>query len=79
MAAIGRMNSPTPGLVFSPPHFPRNRHAFGWMAESRSMTVAAFALPIPKLMMEIPLAVAFGMGFSSQHTRVLCISANMCT
>ena len=38
------------------------------MAESRSMTVAAFGLPMPKLMMVMPSAVALGMGRSRPRT-----------
>jgi hypothetical protein len=46
----------------SPPHLPSNRTAFGIRADSKSMTVAALALPMPKLISEMPSAVAFGMG-----------------
>ena len=48
MAAIGRMKSPTL-VFFRPPHLPRKSEALGCTAPSRSITVAAMALPMPKL------------------------------
>lgn len=47
-------------MGFKPPHFPKKRTAFGMIAESKSIIVAAFELPIPKLMMVISSAEAFG-------------------
>ena len=43
------------------------------------MTVAAFALPIPKLMIVIFPAVAVGMGLSLPWTWTLCSFANRST
>jgi hypothetical protein len=53
-----------PAFFLSPPHLPNNSTAFGARADSRSMIVAALALPIPKLIIVIPSAVAFGIGRS---------------
>ena len=66
IAAIGRMKSPT-RVFFSPPHLPRNSTALGSTAESRSMTVAAIALPIPKFRMVMLSAVAVCIGRSHSH------------
>ena len=44
-AAIGRIRSPMVFFFFNPPHFPRKSTASGWMARSRSMMVAALAIP----------------------------------
>ena len=59
---MGRIRSPSSFFFFNPPHFPRKSTALGLMAASRSMMVAALALPIPKLIMVIPSEVAAGMG-----------------
>ena len=40
---------------FKPPHFPKNNTALGINAVSRSITVAAFGLPIPKFIIVILL------------------------
>jgi hypothetical protein len=48
----------------SPPHLPRNNTAFGMIAESRSIMVAALGLPIPKLIIVMPSAMALGIGRS---------------
>ena len=76
---MGRIRSPNWLFSFKPPHLPRKSTALGLIAESRSMTVAALAEPIPKLMMVMPSAVALGIGLSSQQMRVLFILANICT
>ena len=70
MAAIGRIRSPSLFFFLSPPHLPRKRTALGLIAVSRSITVAALALPIPKFRIVIPFAVALGMGRSAPRTRV---------
>ena len=67
------------GFSLRQPHFPRNRQAFGWAALSRSMIVAAFALPMPKLMIVMPSAVALGIGLSVPTTRTPCHPANRFT
>ena len=46
--------------LFNPPHLPRKSTALGMTADNKSMIVAAFALPIPKLIMVIPSAEALG-------------------
>ena len=51
-------------FFFKPPHFPKNNTAFGVMANSKSITVAAIALPIPKFIMLILPDVAFGIALS---------------
>ncbi|MNL31896.1 hypothetical protein D3C87_1537110 [compost metagenome] len=79
MAAIGRIRSPTAALLLMPPHLPRNKTALGAMADKRSIIVAAVGLPIPKLIMVIPSAVAQVMGFSLPTTGTWCISANIST
>ena len=59
----------SPSLVFfRPPHLPRNSTALGSTAPSRSITVAAMALPMPKLMMVMSSAVADSMGWSRPTT-----------
>jgi len=72
----GRMKSPSAFFFFKPPHFPRNSTAFGLAAARRSMTVAALALPIPKLIMVIPLKVAAGMATLASTTRVFPMEQN---
>jgi hypothetical protein len=79
MAAMGRIRSPNSFFFFKPPHFPRNKTAFAWIALSKSIIVAALALPIPKLIMVIPLAVALGIGASNPFTSTLFSSANILT
>src|SRR5258705_8520049 len=76
MAAIGRIKSPTLFLRFNPPHLPRNNTAFGAMALNRSITVAAFGLPMPKLIRVIPSAVTLGIGRSTPFTKPLCALAD---
>ena len=49
---------------FKAPHFPKKSTAFGAMADRRSITVAALALPMPKLIKVVSSAVAQGMAFS---------------
>ncbi len=62
----GSPRSAAPGrragsCFFSPPHLPRNSTAFGHdRADSRSIIVAAFGLPMPKLIMVMPSCVAAG-------------------
>jgi hypothetical protein len=51
-------------FFLSPPHLPKNITALGLIAVSRSITVAATELPIPKLIMVIPLAVTLCIGLS---------------
>jgi hypothetical protein len=63
-------------FLFKPATFPKKRTACGSMAERRSIMVAAEALPIPKLIMVMPSAVADCMGLSMPTTFTLCISAN---
>ncbi len=75
---MGRMKSPT-RVFLKPPHFPRKRTAFGATADSRSMTVAAMALPMPKLRMVTSPAVADCMGRSRPRTGTLKRSANRST
>ena len=58
MAAMGNIQPPTPGPLRKPPHLPKNITAFGLTALIKSITVAAFALPIPKLIIVIPSLVA---------------------
>ncbi len=43
---------------------PRNSTALGMIAESRSIIVAAFGLPMPKLIMVMPSTVALAIGRS---------------
>ena len=50
-----------PGLL-QPAALPQEQQALGSTAPSRSMTVAAMGLPMPKLMMVMFSAVALGMG-----------------
>jgi hypothetical protein len=79
MAAMGRIRSPIWFFFFTPPHFPRKSTAVGLAAVSRSITVAAFGLPIPKLIIEMPSAVAVGMGRSRSTIVVPMISQNRST
>lgn len=64
IAAIGSTRSPSWFLRFSPPHLPRNSTALGMIADSRSIIVAALGLPMPKLIMVMPSAVALAIGRS---------------
>jgi hypothetical protein len=61
MAAIGKIKSPSLLSLFKPPHLPRKSTPLGMIALSKSITVAAFGLPMPKLIIVIPSAVAHGM------------------
>ena len=79
MAAIGRIRSPTLFFFFTPPHLPRNRTAFGWMALNKSMMVAALALPMLKLIMVISPSVAQGIDLSRPTTSMPCHSAKRST
>ena len=57
MAAMGNTKSPT--LVFlNPPHLPKSSTAAGLIAESKSITVAAIALPMPKFMIVLVASLA---------------------
>ena len=58
IAAIGRIKSPSWFFLSIPPHFPKNKHALGRIAPSKSMMIAALGLPIPKLIIVIPSAEA---------------------
>jgi hypothetical protein len=78
MAAMGRRKSPTV-VFFSPPHLPRNSTAFGSTAASRSMTVAAIALPMPKFRMVMSSAVAEVIGRSRPVISTPNRSANIST
>lgn len=62
-----------------PPHLPRNRHALGLIALSKSMIMAALGLPIPKLMMVIPSALADIMLASLPRMGTLNFSAKIST
>ena len=78
IAAMGSTKSPI--LVFlSPPHLPRKRTALGATAESRSMVVAAIALPMPKERMVMFSAVAESIGLSRPTTGTPKRSANIST
>ena len=77
IAAMGRIRSPILFLFFKPPHLPRNKAAFGSIALSRSITVAAVGLPIPKLIMVISSAVAHCIGLPSPITGTLFHSAKL--
>jgi len=72
MAAIGRIKSPSSARCLSPPHLPRKSTAFGLIALNRSMTVAAVALPMPKLIIVMSSAVALGIGLSLPTTGTRC-------
>ena len=61
MAAMGRMKSPISFFFFRPPHLPRNSTALGDTADSRSITVAALGLPMPKLIIISSSVAALGM------------------
>ena len=74
IAAIGSTRSPSWFFFFSPPHLPRNSTAFGVIADSKSIIVAAFGLPMPKLIMVMPSAVALGIGRSRPTTGAPVIS-----
>jgi len=50
----------------------------GPIADSRSIMVAAFGLPMPKLIMVMPSAVALGIGRSSPTTCAPVRRANVC-
>ena len=78
IAAIGNTRSPSSFLRLRPPHLPRNNTAFGGSALSRSITVAAFALPMPKLIMVMPSMVALGMGRSRPTTGAPVRRAKVC-
>ena len=78
MAAMGSTKSPT-FVLFSPPHLPRNSTPFGSTADSRSMTVAAIALPIPKFRMVMFSAVAEVMGRSRPRISTPNFAANIST
>src|SRR5690606_32813684 len=59
IAAIGSMRSPTLLVCgFRPPHFPRKSTAFGSTMLSKSITVPALGLPMPKLIILISPWVA---------------------
>ncbi|MDT4863227.1 hypothetical protein FQZ97_979230 [compost metagenome] len=75
---MGRMKSPR-AVFFRPPHFPRNSTALGSMAVSRSMTVAAIGLPIPKLTIVIFPAEAVCMALFFPLTSTLYFCANIST
>ncbi len=79
MAAIGRIMSPILFFFLRPPHLPRKRTARGEMALSRSITVAALALPMPKLMIVMSSAVALGIGRSRPATGTPWSSAKSST
>ena len=72
------MKSPTL-VFFSPPHLPRNSTALGSIAESRSITVAAIALPMPKFRIVRSSAVADCIGCERPITSTPNRSANMST
>ncbi|MNF06211.1 hypothetical protein D3C80_2061170 [compost metagenome] len=61
-----------------PPHLPRNSTALGMIALSRSIIVAAFGLPMPKLIMVMPSAVALGIGRSRPITSAPVRRAKVC-
>ena len=62
MAAIGNRKEPMGISLFKLPHLPKNKTPLGAMAVSKSITEAALALPIPKLIMVMLSAVAVGIG-----------------
>src|ERR1700733_6597177 len=77
---MGRIKSPISFFFFKPPHLPRNKAALGSIAESKSIIVAAFGLPIPKLIIVIPSAdgitiISFGMGSPNAATMMDLLSA----
>ena len=66
-------------FFFNPPHFPKNKTAFGSIADNKSIIVAAIALPILKLMMVIPSLVADCIGRSTPSTSTFFHFANRLT
>ena len=77
MAPIGRMKCPMSVECFSPPHLPRNSTALGGRAVSKSMIVAAFGEPMPKLIIVRPSEfVAACIGRSAPNTWQPNFSAN---
>jgi hypothetical protein len=58
------MKSPISILFFKPPHLPRKRTALGFMADNKSIIVAALGLPIPKFIIVILSEVADGIFLS---------------
>ena len=79
MAAIGRIKSPSLFFAFKPPHLPRKSTAFGAIALSKSIIIAALGLPIPKFIIVMPSTVALGILRSSPSTDTLFHSANKST
>ena len=79
IAAIGIMKSPNPVFFFNPPHLPKNSTAFGVIADNKSITVAAIALPMPKLIMVMLLWVAVCMALSVPIILTPYFSAKMVT
>ena len=79
IAAVGRTKLPISVEFFVPPHFPRNKTAFGWTALSKSMIVAALAEPMPKLIMVSPsLFVQVCIGQSKPRIGAPNSSENLC-
>ena len=62
---MGRIRSPSWFLRLSPPHLPRNSTALGITADSRSMMMAAFGLPMPKLIRVMSSLVTLAIGRSA--------------
>ena len=54
MAPIGNIKFPISDESFKPPHLPKNNTPFGFTATNRSIIVAAFGDPIPKLIIVNP-------------------------
>ncbi|MNT88251.1 hypothetical protein D3C72_2287850 [compost metagenome] len=65
---MGRIRSPSWFLRLRPPHLPRNSTALGMIAESRSITMAALGLPMPKLISVMSSLVTLAMGRSMPCT-----------
>ena len=51
---MGKIKLPISDESLRPPHLPRNKTPFGFLATSKSIMVAALGEPIPKLMMLKP-------------------------
>ena len=77
MAAIGRIRFPISDESFNPPHFPRNKTPFGFLATNKSIIVAALGEPIPKLIILKPSELVLeDIGRFSPCTSELNLSAN---
>ena len=65
---------------FNPPHLPKNKTPLGLIQDNKSIIVAAFALPIPKLIMLRPsLFIAEVIGPPNPLIFVVNLLANFST